>query len=384
MFAATPVQQSVAYVVAGIVAVGFILWLLANSRRARPEVGSEIELAANRKPYYGDEEMEGKRLDRAQWLGLAFLLVIAIGLPLYWLAEPGRQAGAINNFKKVFASRGEELSVPTAQGGFNCQGCHGGVSGAPVQYNLVDPITSKITPVMWQAPSLDDVTLRMTDDQLREVLTYGRPFSPMPAWGLEGGGPMNEQQIDNLIAWLHSVAIKPDEARKRNTDNAATELATLQDPQTALATAQAAVAKLDADPATVEADLLKAQAQVTLLQGIIATGQEASEGAALFNVNCARCHTLGWSYNMPTEPGSGAFGPPLSNVLNQFPNIEDHVDFVTEGKEFGEKYGRQGKASGRMPHFGTVLTSKQIKAIVCYERELVAKKRGESLGKDCL
>jgi mono/diheme cytochrome c family protein len=374
MLVATSVQQSVAYVIVAIVAVGFILWLLANSRRARPEVGSEIELAANRKPYYADEEMEGKRLDRAQWLGLGFLLIIAVGLPLYWLAEPGRQAGAINNFKKTFASRGEALSVPTAEGGFNCQGCHGGVSGGLVQYNLTDK-EGNITPVMWQAPSLDDVTLRMTDDQLKEVLTYGRPFSPMPAWGLAGGGPMNEQQIDNLIAWLHSVAIKPEDARKRNAENAKAQLATLQDAPKLLADAQATVAKLDADPATEQADLLKAEAQVSMLEGIIATGQEASEGAALFNVNCARCHTLGWSYNMPTKPASGAFGPPLSNVLNQFEDPQDHIDFVTEGKEFGEKYGRQGKASGRMPHFGTVLTKAQIKAIVDYERKLATQAR---------
>jgi mono/diheme cytochrome c family protein len=374
MFAATPVQQSVAYVVVAIVAVGLVVWLLGNSRRARPEVGSEIELAANRKAYYADEEMEGKRLDRAQWLGLAFLVIIAIGLPLYWLGEPGRQAGAIDNFKKTFASRGEALSVPTAEGGFNCQGCHGGVSGGQVQYNLTDS-KGNITPVMWAAPSLDDVTLRMTDDQLREVLTYGRPFSPMPAWGLAGGGPMNEQQIDNLIAWLHSVTIKPEEARKRNTENAAAQLATLQDPQTALAAAQAAYDKLEADPAAEPADVLKAKAQVTMLEGIIATKQDASEGAALFNVNCARCHTLGWSYSMPTPPGSGAFGPPLSNVLDQFEDPQDQIDFVTEGKEFGEKYGRQGKASGRMPHFGTVLTKKQIKAIVQYERDLATRAR---------
>ena len=65
-----------------------------------------------------------------------------------------------------------------------------------------------------------------------------------------------------------------------------------------------------------------------------------------------------------------AFGPPLANVLNQFPDITDHISFVTEGTAFGEKYGRQGKSSARMPHFGTVLTERQIRLIVEYERRL--------------
>ena len=93
-------------------------------------------------------------------------------------------------------------------------------------------------------------------------------------------------------------------------------------------------------------------------------------GAALFNVNCARCHTLGWSYFEPGQPGEGAFGPPLYNVLRQFPDPVEHIDFVTIGRAFGERYGQQGKASGRMPYFQNLLTPEQIEEIVEYEREL--------------
>ena len=367
MLVATTVQQSIAYVLVAIVATSAVLWLFANVRRAKPEVGAEVELAANRKPYYSDEDMEGKRLDSFGAWALVSLTIIAVGLPIYWLAEPGRQSHAIERFNEVFASRGEELSLPTAQGGFNCQGCHGGVSGGVVQYNLTDPVTGKLSQVAWKAPSLDDVTLRMTDEQLTEVLTYGRPFSPMPAWGLAGGGPMNEQQISNLVAWLHEVAISPKEAKERSATTAEAELKRLQDPAADLAKAEAGLA--ETTDATAK---LALEGQISLDQATIEQKQEASLGAALFNVNCSRCHTIGWSYDQPDAPGSGAFGPALTNVLNQFPLEKDHIDFVTAGKKFGEKYGRQGKASGRMPYFSQLLTADQIKAIVDYERRLAS------------
>lgn len=375
MLLATTIQQSVAYVIAAIVAVGALVWLLANVRRAKPEVGAELELAPNRKPYYDDDGMEGIRLDRFLFWGLISMTIIAVGLPLYWLAEPGRQAGAIKFFKQQREGEtsihhqpvgGGALYGPTEEGGFNCVGCHGpkGIGGSAT-YTFADPATGKLRQVAWKAPTLNDVTLRMTDEQLTEVLTYGRPFSPMPAWGLDGGGPMNEQQIQNLVLYLRSIQIKPEEAKKNAAENAAAELERMKGLQAALD-----AAKKELAAATTIADKQSAQNTVIGLEAEIASGQEQSLGAALFNTNCARCHTLGWSYGEPHAPGGGAFGPPLRNVLEQFPEVQDHIDFVGEGTKFGEKYGRQGKSSGRMPHFNDVLTARQICEIVNYERRL--------------
>ena len=49
-------------------------------RQGRREAGAEIRLAANRKPYYDDDELEGRKLERTQLLGVAFLAVITIVL----------------------------------------------------------------------------------------------------------------------------------------------------------------------------------------------------------------------------------------------------------------------------------------------------------------
>ena len=85
---------------------------------ARKEVGSEIELAANRKPYYDDEMLEGKRLERVQLMGVLLLVVLVIGLPLYWMFEPTRQAGATGGHAEAARRVGRaSCSRPTADGG---------------------------------------------------------------------------------------------------------------------------------------------------------------------------------------------------------------------------------------------------------------------------
>ena len=46
---------------------------------------------------------------------------------------------------------------------------------------------------------------RFSDDEVRYILTYGRPGTPMPAWGVRYNGPMNDQQITNLVNYQRSI-----------------------------------------------------------------------------------------------------------------------------------------------------------------------------------
>lgn len=110
---------------------------------------------------------------------------------------------------------------------------------------------------------------------------------------------------------------------------------------------------------------------------------QTAYGQLLFQTNCARCHTKAWSYfdptkgNVPLPPqqGSGAFGPNLTNgdTTRQFPGdtgVAQQYDWVANGADANKQYGVRGISSGRMPHFGTLLTKEQIDAIVAYERGL--------------
>ncbi|MEO7836677.1 MAG: cytochrome c [Acidimicrobiales bacterium] len=331
-------QQKLGAITVVLLILGWLAYIAAHLRRAeKPPPGSEIELAPNRKPYFDDEAMEGPRLDRALMGALVLMVIVAVGLPVYWANEPGRQAGATTGFDHRAAKRGFVLFQPADSpvpagniGKFGCGGCHGtdGQGGAAT-YSLADPLNPENPPrqVQWAAPALDTVALRYTKDQLKAVLIYGRLNTPMPPWGVLGGGPMNDQQITDLIAYLQSIAADPKKAQKA------------------------------------------------------ALEEYGTDGEKLFNGFCARCHTKGFSYGEPDEPGGGAFGPPLTGggTLTQFPNPADHAEFISEGAPgdpgtpYGKNYGERGVLGyegGGMPFFGKVLTPEQIEAIVDYERSL--------------
>ena len=135
MFALT--TTSIAWLIFTIILVGWIAYYFLNNRSARDELGSEIELAPNRKQYYDDETLEGRRLDRVLGMGVVLLAITVVVLPVYWILEPNRQAGAQQAKDDIFEEWGAALFAPTADGGFNCAGCHGrtvAAAAAPVQH----------------------------------------------------------------------------------------------------------------------------------------------------------------------------------------------------------------------------------------------------------
>ncbi len=349
------VTTTVAIIIAIVLILGWIIYAAFNVRGGRAEVGSELELAANRKQYYDDETLEGPKLERTQILGVLFLLIIAIALPIYWVLEPTRQANAAKGWTNKFVKQGAALFDTTANGGFNCAGCHGGMNavGGNAPYTLIDPKTGDAKAVSWNAPALNTVLYRFDESEVTFILTYGRPFSPMSPWGLAGGGPMNDQQIQTLIEYLKSIQIPREDCTKAGDDPRTCEGGHLPREKQAAIDAQA---KKD-----------------------VADGLYASYGEALFNskvdngaYSCARCHTTGWSWGDPGVTGNGAFGWNLTGASTaaHFPNEADMIDFVKAGSVFGKRYGLQGQGSGRMPGFGALLTDEQIKAIVEYVRSL--------------
>jgi mono/diheme cytochrome c family protein len=339
MIASTQQNLAIAFVVALV--LGWALFLLLSVKKSGERVGDEAATAPNRRPYLDDEGLEGPRLEKGQWAAIAMLFVVVIGLPLYWVDEPSRQAGASVGFDKRAASRGFVLwqpadsTVPEGNiGHFGCGGCHGvDGSGGVAKYVLSSPDGTSRS-VNWLAPRLDTVLARYSEEEVNRVITFGRPNTPMPAWGVAGGGPMNEQQVTDIIQYLKSIQLSKKEW-------------------------QEAMAKQFSD-----------------------AGLDMNDGATLFDQFCSRCHTKGWSYQwkdtygQPTEappiPGSGAFGFNLTNgsTLLQFPDIEKHLEFVTLGSDSEKAYGSRGVGSGRMPGFGQLLSEAQIRAIVEYERSL--------------
>jgi mono/diheme cytochrome c family protein len=358
MFAASS-TVSIAWVIFVVLMIGWGVYAWQNVRAGRKEVGSEVELAANRKPYYDDEVLETSKLERTQLLAVLFLAVIAISLPLYWIFEPQREANAIEGWNTRFASFGSKLFATTGEGGFNCAGCHGGMKagggGAPAL--IQDPTTGGGTAVTWKAPALNTVLYRFSEEEIRFILVYGRPGSPMSPWGIDGGGPMNEQQIQTLIEYLKSIQLLPEGCRSDENFSAKT------------------------DPGVCDGGMLPAKEREAIEKEARRAMEEdgVSYGEALFNLelnagaySCARCHTEGWSWGDPgvTAQGGYAFNLTGGSTANKFPDEQDMIDFIARGSEYGKKYALHSQGSGRMPGFGSYYTDEQLKAIVEYVRGL--------------
>jgi mono/diheme cytochrome c family protein len=348
---------SIAWVLLAIMVVGWIVYAALNAGASRRELGSEIEVAANRKPYYDDEELEGRRLELVQLFSVIMLVIVVIGLPLYWIFEPSRLAGATEGQQNRFVTWGSRLFSPTGTypESFNCAGCHGGMraTGSVAPFNITDGRTGEVKAVEWYAPALDTIFYRFDEDEVRFIIVYGRAFSPMSPWGLDGGGPLNDQQVDTLLAYLKSIQIEREDCGPDEDDPRVCDSGHL--------------------PADDQADI------DALARRAVEDGQFASYGEALFNLDlasgaysCARCHTAGWSWGDPGVAGQGAFGWNLTGgaVATHFPNESDMIDFIKSGSELGAKYGTQGQGSGRMPGFERMLTDEQIEAIVDYVRSL--------------
>ncbi len=374
--------KSIGAVIAILTIVGFVWYVAVNVRAGRAEVASEIELAPNRKPYYDDEALEGPRLTKALQAGMLLLAVSAIGLPLYWLAEPSRQEGAVAEFDRVFVNRGSKLFATTEEGGYNCAGCHGpeGVGGVAPPFTLTDADDQFVASVTWRAPAVNTVLLRYSEEEVEQILIYGRPGTPMPAWGTAGGGPLTTQQIDELVAYLGSIQLTPDEARAQIEEGLREELGLAKG------------APLDyTDPAVGEALF-----NLGLDQADVASG----------GYSCARCHTKGASIVAGSQepatadlsefvgfpPGSGAFGFSLRYpiVPRQFLTVADLADFIRQGSVANLLYGQRGQGSGRMPGFGDnpnttddqvdgMFTQEMIEAIAVYEANLHLDGRGDTL-----
>jgi mono/diheme cytochrome c family protein len=181
-------------IVAGIIWLGLMLVSALRNR------GGAEEVAPNLKPGIDDQRLETRRLEGGQKAAIAFSAFLALSLPLYFLGENNRQEGFVEEFSVASVERGEHIVEE-----FACFSCHGPL-GSGGTTSFVEP-RSEVS-VSWEAPSLDDIFYRYERDEINYWVTYGRGNTPMPAWGLDGGGPMNEQQVQDVVNYLETIQIE--------------------------------------------------------------------------------------------------------------------------------------------------------------------------------
>ena len=188
-----------ATLVVTIVALGAIGWFAylvgPGSRRDRKD-----PVPANLSASQTDDEMETKRLDRTLVGAVLSAAFLTLAMPIYYLGELDRQEGFVEEFGTASLERGHHVWEE-----FGCGDCHGVAAGGGVAAFLEE--RSQVNVAGWAAPALDDIFYRYDRDEVAFWIVYGRANSPMPPWGLEGGGPLNSQQIDDLLNYIESIQI---------------------------------------------------------------------------------------------------------------------------------------------------------------------------------
>ena len=188
-------SSSITIIISLVALFGLALLISTGFRRE----GVKGEYAPNQTEYKSDEELETKHLDKVLTIGVLISSLLTIMIPLYYLGEEARQESFVEEFHEVSIERGEHLYEE-----FGCGNCHApdGSGGAASYVEKRSGVT-----VTWAAPAINNVFYRYDDDEVRFWLVYGRANSPMPAWGLAGGGPMNDGQLNDLIDYLHHIQV---------------------------------------------------------------------------------------------------------------------------------------------------------------------------------
>jgi mono/diheme cytochrome c family protein len=123
-----------------------------------------------------------RSLGRWQSAGVGVLLLLVVAFPLYKAVESTRRADALASEERALVATGRQLWS------LNCASCHG-ASGQGID-----------------APALNSRQFlgSVADEQMHGIIAGGIPGTEMPAWWNEYGGPLTDQQIQAIVAYIRT------------------------------------------------------------------------------------------------------------------------------------------------------------------------------------
>ncbi len=115
-------------------------------------------------------------------IGLALSLAILAAFQLYLLREPGRIAGVLAADKSQAVAAGDKLFAA------NCAPCHGSQGEGDI------------------GPALNDKTFlaATADNTIFSVISSGVPDTQMPAWNQVHGGPLTDESVSQIVAFIRA------------------------------------------------------------------------------------------------------------------------------------------------------------------------------------
>ena len=201
---------TIALVLALLVGLGFVGALLYPATRRRLEAGPDIPRGM--RPGPPDEILERRHQDKTTAWALLFTVIIAVSVGATWFNEPTVNVADAEELLARQEERGarwfQEANEENPTG-FGCARCHGqNAEGGQVPFTQENGET-----VLYPVPALNDVCGRLTIEgpgQIRETIQQGREGTPMPSWSVRYAGPMNDQQIQDLIQHILSIQQIPE------------------------------------------------------------------------------------------------------------------------------------------------------------------------------
>ena len=124
-----------------------------------------------------------RSLDRHYVWGLVFMVVLIVGFPLYRIREPHLRADALQQQRVTYTKLGASLFS------HNCAECHGrrGTGGDAPTLNAKQFLSST------------------SDEQIHLLVAGGVSGSSMPAWSIDFGGPLTDEQVRQIVTYLRSL-----------------------------------------------------------------------------------------------------------------------------------------------------------------------------------
>lgn len=203
-------------VVFGAIALGAAVVMFRPRSSSSTSSGASKAVPPALRPGAIDSILESDRLTKVTLWGMTLAIFFAIFLPAYWFREPARMAATEEQFAEQSIERGAEYYALTTDpqtgdansAGKECARCHG-INGEGGTTLFLNTATGESTD--YPVPNLNTIFSRYEtpppgfDDArsfIYETIERGRPGTPMPTWGADFGGPLTDQELDDIVNWI--------------------------------------------------------------------------------------------------------------------------------------------------------------------------------------
>ena len=126
--------------------------------------------------------LRDENYDRYLIAGLVLTLVILVGFGFYLFTENGRMEAAAATFQEERIQHGRQIYIE------QCANCHGSQGEGGVGTALNNKALLKST----------------FDEVFFSVVRSGVPSTQMPAWSVDFGGPLTDEDVRSVVAFIRA------------------------------------------------------------------------------------------------------------------------------------------------------------------------------------